>query len=100
MDLISILTKRVAPNDTLTLERKQLLCRELNRLSQSQASTAFILIRNYKIRCDNVRRVGDSENSIPYYGIDIDKGIEFSIEEMPEGLLLILEQLIASNLSN
>ena len=96
MDLVTILKGNVKSGDVMDLERKQILARALNRMNHLQANTAFSLIRNYKLKYDNVRRVGDSDGSIPYYGTQLADGIEFSIETLPEPLLLILEQLVIS----
>lgn len=96
MDLVTILKGNVKQGDVLDLERKQILARALHRMNALQANTAFTLIRNYKAKYDNVRRVGDSDGPIPYYGVQLPVGVEFSVETLPDNLLLILEQLVAS----
>lgn len=96
MDLITILLKSIKPGDSMTLERKQILSRALNRMNPLQANTAFTLIRNYKAKHDTVRRVGDSDGPIPYYGVQTPEGVEFSVDTMPETLMLILEQLVST----
>lgn len=93
--LIDILKKKIVPGDVPTQERKKLLVIELNRLNPQQANAAFGIIRSYKVK-DTVRRVGDSESSIPYYGVETEEGVEMSLNMMPDELILILEKLIAT----
>lgn len=93
--LVDILKKKITSGDVPTAERKHALVAELNRMNSQQAHSAFSIIRTYKIR-DPVRRVGDSESLIPYYGVDTPQGIEMSLNMMPDELILILEQLVKS----
>lgn len=99
MDLIGILTKKIQPGDTLDVGRKGLLCRGLNQLSKDGACSAFMIIKAYKENVDKSRSVGD--NQMPYYSRQEDSktdsslvDISFEIDELPDQLLLLLEQLL------
>lgn len=94
MDLVTILSKKVKAGDVMTFERKQILSTALNRMDPQKANTAFRLIRDYKTKHDTTRRVGDSDSPVPYYGEQIQAGIEFSTDALPDTLLLLLEQLL------
>jgi len=98
MDLVSILSKNIKPGDVMTFERKHTLCVNLSRLSPIQSKAARDLILLYKQKYDNVRRVGDSDSSIPYYGVAQPEGVEFSLNMLPENLQLLLEQLVAASI--
>jgi hypothetical protein len=92
--LVDILKKKVTPGDVPSPERKRMLAIELSRMEIQQATSAYSIIRSYKLNKDTVRRVGDSESAIPYYGIETAEGIEMSLSRMPDELILILEQLV------
>lgn len=94
--LVDILRKKIVPGDTPDSERKRVLVIELTRLNQQQANVAYTIIKAYKKNRDTTRRVGDSESSIPYYGIETQEGIEMSLNMMPDELVLILEELVKS----
>jgi hypothetical protein len=92
--LIDILLKKVDPRDVLTLERKVALAEALNKLPPKEAKSVYSVILSYKLTYDTVRRVGDSESDIPYYGTDEEAGIKLSLDLLPDQLILILEKLL------
>uniref|UniRef100_A0A6C0CGZ4 Uncharacterized protein n=1 Tax=viral metagenome TaxID=1070528 RepID=A0A6C0CGZ4_9ZZZZ len=92
--LVDILRKSIKPGDVPTDERKRILAASLNKLGPREAKSVFSVIRSYKLSYDTVRRVGDSESEIPYYGVDTDEGIEMRLGPMPDELVLLLERLL------
>lgn len=92
--LVDILRKSVKEGDVPTEERKAALAAALNELGPKEASRIYNVIRSYKLSYDTVRRVGDSESDIPYYGVDKAKGIEMRLANMPDELILLLEKLL------
>lgn len=92
--LVDILRKGIKPGDVPTDERKKALSLALDKLGPKEAKGVYNVIRSYKLSYDTVRRVGDSESEIPYYGLDTPEGIEMRLGPMPDELILLLERLL------
>jgi hypothetical protein len=92
--LVDILRKSIKPGDSPTDERKRALSSALEKLAPKEARSVYNVIRSYKLSYDTVRRVGDSESEIPYYGVDTPEGIEMRLGPMPDELVLLLEKLL------
>lgn len=92
--LVDILRKSIKPGDVPTDERKRALAAAIDKLGTKEAKSVYNVIRSYKLSYDTVRRVGDSESDIPYYGVDTPEGIEMRLGPMPNELILLLEKLI------
>lgn len=99
MDVINVLTKKINQKDILDPGRKALLCQGLTQLSRDGVCTAFMIIKAYKENIDKARSVGGG--IIPYYGTSCPSKFEgdllditFEINELPNGLLLLLEQFL------
>jgi hypothetical protein len=99
MDLINILSKKISTEDVLDPGRKALLCQGLTQLSRDGACSAFMIIKAFKENIDKSRSLGD--NLTPYYGTQAESkfdstctDITFEINELPNQLLLLLEQLL------
>ena len=72
------------------------LAKDLEKLNTTAGESAYDVIRQFREK-DPVRKIGGSASIIPYFGIENDEGLNFSIDDLPEELLLILEQLIISS---
>lgn len=99
MDVINVLTKKINQKDTLDPARKGLLCQGLTQLSRDGVNTAYMIVKAYKENIDKTRSVGGGD--IPYYGNQVPSKYEgdclditFEINELPNGLLLLLEQFL------
>ena len=96
MDILSILRSKISQDDKITTERKKKLAKDLENLNTTAGESAYEVIRQFREK-DPVRKIGGSASIIPYYGIENDEGLNFSICDLPEELLLILEQLVISS---
>lgn len=98
MDLVAILSKTLPADDTMTPERAEALRMGLHKLGPFQAKTALSLIRIFRNKYDPVRRMGENDLLLPYYGQPIGTdGVdaEFSLSNMPMKLQLILEKFLS-----
>lgn len=92
MDLISILLSKVDKNVKLDDKDKIKLSNELNSLQEVTASKCYNAILSYqKDHEAQKHRMGLSSTDIPYYGQEVDQGMKFNINNIPDKLMNCLK---------
>lgn len=99
MDLIEILYKEIDKSDKPDIERKIALARTLSSLNSHSSQNVYKIICAYKAKYDPVKRVGETDTSIPYQAESNKEtgDVLFVVNLMPDNLILCLEKFIAKN---